>query len=100
MKAILTDKEIRQALDQDEDFKSEDCEYYSKLASSFINQKTGHDFASDPEVHPLAKECAMLYVRQAYYGNDGYKKDHDFTLGINSLIEDLQDIARDLHKEG
>lgn len=93
MKTILTDTEVRQALDQDEDFKSEDCKYYSELASSFIKQKTGHDFAEDSEIHPLAKECARLYIRQAYYGADGFKREHDYSLGINSLLVDLQDVA-------
>lgn len=91
---ILTNNEVRQAIAQDGDFPADECERLSVLATSYIKQKTGYDFSQDVEIEPLAKELARLYIRQEYYGAEGYNKDHDYSIGIASLIVDLQDIAK------
>lgn len=92
---ILTIEEVREALYLDFDFDNTELDRLSKTASSFINRKTGFDFGSETEMEPLAKQCAILYVRTQFFGADGYNKEYDFTLGINSLIQDLQIIAQE-----
>lgn len=94
MANILTIEQVRKALYLDDDAEVEELEEYSRIASSFIKQKTGYDFAQDEEIEPLAIQCAKLYVRQMYFGNGGSNRDHDYSLGIEGLIVDLQIIAK------
>ena len=91
---ILTIDQVRKALYLDDDHDVEELEEYSRIASSFIKQKTGYDFAKDTEIEPLAIQCAKLYIRQTHFGSEGYNKEHDYNLGINGLIVDLQIIAK------
>lgn len=98
-KKVLTIKETREAIYQDNDFNVEELERLAVLATSFIKQRTNYDFGSDAEIHPLAKQCAILYVRMQYFNAEGYKAEYDYSLGINSLIVDLQDIARSKKNE-
>lgn len=98
-KKILTINETRDAIYQDSDFNVEELERLSILASSFIKQRTNYDFSADETIHPLAKQCAILYVRMQYFNSEGYKPEYDYSLGINSLIIDLQDIARSKKNE-
>ena len=93
MANILTNAQVAKALYLDEDYDQEELERYAKSASSFIKQKTGYDFASDPDIEPLAVELAIQYVRQLHFGADGYNKEHDYSYGIQGLIVDLQVIA-------
>lgn len=93
MKNILTIEEVAKALYLDEDYDSEVLERYAISASSFIKQKTGYDFASEIKKESLAKECAIQYIRQLHFGSTGYNKEHDYSLGIQGLIVDLQVIA-------
>ena len=94
MANILTNEQVKEALFLDDDAKSEVLEMYSKQATSFIFHKTGYDFSLDEEKEPLAVLCAQMYVRQIYFGSEGYRKDHDYALGINSLIVDLEIIGK------
>lgn len=93
-KKILTTAEVAAAIRVDDDYPNLELEQLSETATSFIAQRTGHNFAEDAEINPLAKQCAILYVRQIHYGSAGYNREHDYSLGINSLIDDLKDIAR------
>jgi hypothetical protein len=95
MANILTNTQVAQALYLDEDYDQEELQRYAKSASAFIYRKTGYDFASQYPIEPLAIECAMQYVRQLHFGSTGYNKEHDYSLGIQSLIVDLQVIAND-----
>lgn len=95
MMLILTTDEVRKALYLDDDADDEDLEHYSEVASVYIEQKTGFNFASEVKVHPLAKQAAILYVRQLYYTGEKYDPKHDYAIGLSSLIQDLQVIAND-----
>lgn len=100
MKTILTVKEVAESINVDDDFNPSLLEEYAKTATSFIKEKTDYDFAQDEEIEPLAKQCARLYVRQLHYGlSGGYKKESDYSYGINSFIIDLQNIAMCRKKE-
>ena len=90
---ILTIQEVRDALNLDFDYETTELDRLSKTASSFIKRKTGFDFGSDTEIEPLATQAAMMYVKTLFYNGEGYNKDHDYSLGLNSLIVDLQLIA-------
>ena len=93
MANILTDEQVKKALYLDDDADTEELEEYNMTASSFILQKTGYDFGAEAAKEPLAVLCAKLYIKQIYFGNSGYNKEHDYTLGIASLLVDLQIIA-------
>ncbi|OHE41477.1 MAG: hypothetical protein A2Y16_05405 [Tenericutes bacterium GWF2_57_13] len=91
---VLTVDQVRKALSVDDDFDSTELDRYASLASAFVKQKTRYNFATDTVVHPLAVQLATLYCRQQYYNGAGdYNKDHDYTIGISSLIIDLQCVA-------
>lgn len=90
---ILTNEQVKKALYLDDDADTVELEEYNMTASSFILQKTGYDFGSDLVKEPLAVLCAKLYIKQIYFGNSGYNKEHDYALGIASLLVDLQIIA-------
>jgi hypothetical protein len=92
-KKVINIDEVRKAIHQDGDFDVEELERLAGLASSFIETKTGYDFGKDDIVEPLALQCAKLYVKQQYFGSDGYNKEYDYGLGIGGLIVDLQTIA-------
>lgn len=93
MNSILTTEQVRKAIYQDADFDATELERLAQTASSFIFQKTDFDFASESEIHPLAIQCAILYVRQQYLGEGGLNKDYDYSVGITGLLIDLQNIA-------
>lgn len=93
MENILTIKETREALYLDYDYDVVELERLSKTASSFILRKTGYEFGKEDDIEPLAKQAAILYVRSQFFNGGNYKKEYDFTLGINSLLVDLQLIA-------
>jgi len=93
MGEILTTEEVRKALYLDYDYDGTELARLSKTASSFIKRKTGYDFGSDAEIEPLATEAAIMYVRQSFFGADGYNKEHDYSLGLNGLLVELQVIA-------
>lgn len=93
---ILTNDEVAEAIRVDADYPRHELESLSEAASSFIKQKSGYYVESGAPAHPLAKTCARLYVRQLHYSQDGYNKAHDYGIGINSLIEDLKDITREM----
>lgn len=93
MTNILTNEQVKKALYLDDDADTEELDEYNMTASSFIFQKTGYDFGADDTKEPLAVLCAKLYIKQVYFGNSGYNKEHDYTLGIASLLVDLQIIA-------
>ena len=93
MRTILTNEEVGKAINVDPDFDEEVLSSYANTATSFIKEKTGYDFSNDEIIETLAKQCARMYVRQLHYGSNGYNKEHDYTLGITSLIVDLQVIA-------
>lgn len=91
---ILTNDQVAEAIYVDPDFSPGTLTSYASSATSFLLHKTGYDFTKDAVIEPLAIECAMMYVRQLHFQGQGYNKDHDYTLGIVSLLEDLKDIAR------
>lgn len=95
MANILTNEEVRRALYLDEDADSSELEEYSRTASSYIKQKTGYDFGADEQKEPLAISCAKLYIKQQHFGSANYNKEHDYSLGITSLLVDLQIIAKE-----
>lgn len=94
MKTILTIEQVRDAIYQDKDFPSERLVSLAEASSSFIKNKTGHDFAEDEIIEPLAIQCAELYVKQLYFGSSSanYNRDYDYIVGITSLLIDLQNL--------
>ena len=90
---ILSTDEVRKAIDQDSSYPLHDLEELADEATSFISQRTGYDKWGDNK-EPIAKKCAKLYVRQSYYGKDGYNAEYDYTYGISSYLDDLKDILR------
>lgn len=93
MNLILTVEEVREALYLDFDYDDKELERLSQVASSFLLRKTGFDFAKELEKEPLAIECAIKHVRTSFFGAEGYNKEFDYSIGLNSLIVDLQIIA-------
>lgn len=94
-RTILTTDEVAQAIRVDPDYPEAELVQLAQAATSFINRKTGFDWTTGSgPIDPQAKQCAILYVRQLHYGAEGYNREHDYALGINSLLEDLKDIAR------
>ena len=97
MSDILTESEVREAMQVDFDYNPDEVTRYQKLASSYVKNKTGYDFgnvADGEEVEPLAKQCAILYIKHHFFDKK-YNKDFNYSLGIDSLIFDLQLIAKD-----
>ena len=93
---ILTIQEVRDALNLDFDYDNTELDRLSKTASSFIKRKTGYDFGSvEADIEPLATQAAMMYVKSLFYNGEGYNKVYDYTLGLNSLLVDLQVIANE-----
>lgn len=92
---ILTAEEVRQALYLDPDYDANKLANYSQLATSYVFQKTGYLVKAENEIEPIAKQLAELYLKSNYYGDDGTgMNEHlDYTVGINSLIKDLEDIV-------
>ena len=94
MSYILTNAEVAEALYLESDYDTARLTRYAAVASSFIKEKTGWDFAADAEREPLAIECAVQYVRQLHFGAGGYNREHDYTFGIVGLLVDLNTIAQ------
>ncbi len=94
MANILTNEQVKEALYLDDDANLQMLEKLSRQATSFIFHKTGYDFSKDLEIEPLAVLCAEMYVRNVYFGSEGYNKQHDYQLGISSLIVDLEIIGK------
>lgn len=90
---ILTNEQVRKAIYVDYDYDQEELTRLNELASSYIFEKTGYDWGADTDKHSLAVQCAILYIRHQYFGGEGYNKDHDYSLGISSLLIDLKVIA-------
>jgi len=95
MNKILNIEEMRTALFVDYDYDVVELERLSILASSYLYTKTGFDWTSEENIEPLAKQAAILYVRMMFFDNTNYKKENDFTIGLGSLIIDLQIIAEE-----
>lgn len=94
MARILKAEEVRLAIDQDSNFPLHVLEDLADEATSFINRRIGLDCTEHDELTTTAKHCAKLYVRQSFYGKDGYDPDYDYSFGINADLEDLKDIIR------
>ena len=94
MADILSINEVRKALYLDYDYDEEELLRLNQAASSFIKQKCKYDFAAEEPKEPLAVQCAVLYVRSQFYQGASYNPEYDYTLGLNSLVIDLQNIAR------
>lgn len=93
-KTILSTEEVARAIRVDPDYDKVELQELAEAATSFIANKTGYDWSQDTAIEPTAKQCAKLYVQQFHYGQEGYNKEYDFTLGIGCLIGDLKDILR------
>ena len=96
LEKILTDEEVREILGLDNDYSESAIEDFSNSATYFIFQKTGYKNEPYKPILPLAKQLARLYLRSSFYGNDGHNMSDrlDYTIGINSLIKDLEDVVR------
>lgn len=98
MADILTESEVREAMQVDFDYNADEVTRYQKLASSYVKNKTGYDFAliaEGEEVHPLAKQCASIYIKSQFFDNK-YDEKYNYSIGLQSLIFDLQIIGKEL----
>lgn len=88
---VLTEEEVREALGLDFDTDVNLVEY-AELASSFLLNKTGYDWGDDATIEPMAKQCAKMYIRDMFFNRtgDSYSMSHDYSMGITSLLMDLQ----------
>lgn len=96
MKMILTKKQVRDAIYQDEDFDVNKLEELSIIASSFLQEKTGYDFADveeDGKIEPLAIQAGIMYVRSIYFAGENYNPNFDYSFGLTAILIDLQNIA-------
>jgi len=98
-KRILTNEQVRKAIYQDYDFDAQELERLSEVASSFLLEKTSHNFAEDKIIHPLAIQCATVYVKQLYFNGEKYNKDFDYSFGLTGMLVDLQNIAKTIEEE-
>jgi len=94
MNLILTVEEVREALYLDYDYNVEELERLSQTASSYLFELTKYDFSQDNPIKPLAKQFAIMFIRSLFFGADGYKKEHDYAVGMVSLGVHLQNIAK------
>ena len=95
---ILTESEVREAMQVDFDYNIDEVTRYGKLASSYVKNKTGYDFgavADGVEVHPLAKQCAMIYIKSQFFDHK-YDEKYNYSIGLESMIFDLQLIGKEL----
>lgn len=84
-KSMFTIEQLKAMLDLDEDYsETQRLSDLSVRASSFIEVSTGKDFSSAKRIQPIAKDCAELWIRMRWYEGTEYKKDYDFTLGIEN----------------
>jgi len=98
MGEILTESEVREAMQVDFDYNHDEVSRYQKLASSYIKNKTGYDFGTvveGAEVHPLAKQCAMIYIKSQFFDHK-YDEKYNYSIGLESMIFDLQIIGKEL----
>lgn len=92
---ILSNGEVRAALYLDADFDKTTLSAYALAATSYIEEKTGYDFAQELSIEPLAIEAAKMFVRQLHFNAAGnYNREHNYLVGIGALIETLQDMAK------
>jgi hypothetical protein len=91
---ILTIEEVKNALSLDYDADNTEMDRLSKTASSFVYEHTGYDFGSETEIHPIAKQVAIMHVRMLYFQNGNtYNREHDYSYGMTSMLHDLIAIA-------
>ncbi len=97
MSDILTESEVREAMQVDFDYNPDEVTRYQKLASSFVQRKTGYDFgtvATGEEIEPLAKQLAIIYIKSQFFDKK-YDANFNYSIGLESLIFDLQIIAKE-----
>lgn len=86
---LLTNEEAKKAIYVDPDFDDTIIRDYIKTASSFLKEKTGFDFSNVCE--PLAKQFAKMFIRDLHFNSNGtYNREHDYSLGINAILIQLQ----------
>lgn len=95
---LLTNEQAKKAIYVDPDFDDEIVRGYVATASSFLKQKTGFDFSVVCE--PLAKQFAIMFIRDLHFNTNGsYNREHDYSLGINALLIQLQFKAKEYLEE-
>lgn len=95
---LLTNEEAKKAIYVDPDFDDGIVRGYITTASSFLKEKTGFDFSEVCD--PLAKQFARMFIKDLHFNTNGsYNKEHDYSLGINALLIQLQFKAREYLEE-
>ncbi len=93
VKYVLTESDVRQAIYADDDFSPAMVQHYRAIATSFLFQKTGYNWENEDPIEPLAKQCAILYVRSQHFGSQSFNKEHDYNFGLVAHLTDLQTMA-------
>ena len=91
---ILSHEEVKKALYLDPNCNIQEVVKYQQLVDKFVYEKTGYDFGRDIEINPLAKQLGELYLRTMKKNGKEHNQNQDYSIGISSLIIDLQNIAR------
>lgn len=96
-KAILTDKEVKEALSLDYDYTSDRLENLSLEASQFLYQKTNHDWSADEKINATAKGAARDYIYQIWFGSDDHVQTRldDAIIILQSMVDENGDLYND-----
>lgn len=94
-KPIFTNDQMKSILNLDYDYSDMDrLQRLSLSASQYLLEHTGYDWSKDTTVHPLASDCAEMFVKQRWYEGTQYEKEYDFTMGIQDDLFQLGLMAR------
>lgn len=87
---LLTDDEVKEALNLDYDYTSDRISELSKEAAQFLFQKTNHDWSADTPVNLTAKNAARDYIRQIWYGHDEHTQVRldDEVIMLQALVDE------------
>lgn len=97
-KPIFTNDQMKSILNLDYDYSDTDrLQRLSLSASQYLLEHTGYDWSKDTTVHPLASDCAEMFVKQRWYEGTQYEKEYDFTMGIQ---DDLFQLSLKAKSEG
>ena len=90
---LLTLEEAKKAIYVDPDFDDDIIRGYIESASSFLEEKTGFDFSKVTD--PMAKDFCRMFIKDRHFNSNGsYNREHDYSLGIDALLIQLQFKAR------
>ena len=91
---ILTVEEVKKALFLEPNCDIQEVIKYQQLVDKFVYEKTGYDYGKDLDINQIAKELGELYLRAIKTNSKEKNQYQDYSIGISSLIIDLQNNAK------